>query len=50
MNDTTNPPAAAAPGPVAGIAITAIVLVLIVAWIVLGLDYDVVTTLAEVAI
>ena len=38
MNDTTNPPAAAVPGPVAGIAITAIVLVLIVAWIVLGLS------------
>ena len=38
MNDTTNPPAAAAPGPVAGIAITAIVLVLIVAWIVLGVS------------
>ena len=39
MNDTTKPPATAAvPGPVAGIAITAIVVAIIIAWIVLGLS------------
>lgn len=38
MNDTTNPPtAAAAPGPVAGIVITAIAVAIIIAWIALGL-------------
>ena len=37
MNDTTNPPAAAAaPGPVAGIVVTLIAVVIIVAWIVLN--------------
>ena len=38
MNDTTNPPAAAAaPGPVAGIVVTLIAVLIIVAWIALGL-------------
>lgn len=38
MNDATTAPAAAAPpGPLAGVAITAIVVVIIVAWIALGL-------------
>ena len=38
MSDTTNPPAVAAtPGPVAGIVITLIAVVIIVAWIALGL-------------
>lgn len=38
MTDNTSPPAAA-PGPLAGLAITGIVLVLIVAWIALALQF-----------
>lgn len=39
MNNTTNAPAAAAPGPVAGLAITFIVLLVIIGWIALGLQF-----------
>ena len=36
MTDSTSAPAAAAPGPVAGLGITAIVVVLVFAWAVIG--------------
>lgn len=39
MNDTTTAPAAPAPGPVAGLAITFIVLLVIIGWIALGLQF-----------
>lgn len=36
MTDSTSEPVAAAPGPVAGLGITAIVVILVVAWAVIG--------------
>jgi hypothetical protein len=36
MTDSTSAPVAAAPGPVAGLGITAIVVILVVAWAVIG--------------
>lgn len=39
MNESTTMPAAAAPGPVAGLAVTVIVILVVVAWIALGLQF-----------
>ncbi len=38
MTDQTTPPAAA-PGPLAGLALTVIVLLIIIAWVALGLQF-----------